>query len=121
MRLPCRLAMVVEATGKMYAVNSSAAVISRQAFCIQQSWQQTYTRTPPMWMEVERSNIHIDRLYSVPQNSFPLPTGSIFSFATQGSALGKNYAGAIVILFCGTLLIYYQSALFVNDSRSKRH
>ena len=60
-------------------------------------------------------------VYSVPQNSFPLPTGSIFSFATQGSALGKNYAGAIVILFCGTLLIYYQSALFVNDSRSKRH
>jgi hypothetical protein len=41
--------------------------------------------------------------YSVPQNSFPLPTGSIFSFATLGSALGKGYAGAIVTLFCETL------------------
>jgi hypothetical protein len=42
-------------------------------------------------------------LYSVPQNSFPLPAGSIFSFATIGSALGKDYAGAIVTLFFGTL------------------
>ena len=42
-------------------------------------------------------------LYSVPQNSFPLPTGSILSFATLGSALGKDYAGAIATLFCGTL------------------
>jgi hypothetical protein len=41
--------------------------------------------------------------YSAPQNLFPLPTGSIFSFATLGSALGKDYAGAIVTLFCGTL------------------
>jgi uncharacterized membrane protein YccC len=42
-------------------------------------------------------------VYSVPQNSFPLLTGSILSFATLGSALGKDYAGAIVTLFCGTL------------------
>ncbi len=41
--------------------------------------------------------------YSVPQNSFLLPTGSIFSFATLGFALGKDYAGGIVTLFCGTL------------------
>jgi len=41
--------------------------------------------------------------YSVPQNSFPLPTGSILSFAMLGSALGKDYAGAIATLFCGTL------------------
>ena len=41
--------------------------------------------------------------YSVPQNSFPLPIGSIFSFATLGSALGKDYAAAIVTLFYGTL------------------
>ena len=40
---------------------------------------------------------------SVPQNSFPLLTGSIFSFAAPGSALGKDYAGAIAAFFCGTL------------------
>jgi hypothetical protein len=40
---------------------------------------------------------------SVPQNSFPLPTGSIFSFTALGSVLGKDYAGAIVTFFCGTL------------------
>ena len=50
----------------------------------------------------ECTHIGLDA-YSVPQNLFPLPTGSIFSFATLGSALGKDYAGAIVTLFCGTL------------------
>jgi hypothetical protein len=47
----------------------------------------------------------LTHFYSVPQNSFPLPTGSIFSFATPGSALGKDYAVAIVTLFCGTLYL----------------
>jgi hypothetical protein len=28
--------------------------------------------------------------YSVPQNSFPLPTGSIFSFATLGFSFRKR-------------------------------
>ena len=41
--------------------------------------------------------------YSVLQRSFLLLTGSIFSFATLGSTSGKDYAGAIVTLFCGTL------------------
>ena len=33
--------------------------------------------------------------YSVPQNSFPLPTGSVFSFATLGNASGKDYAAKV--------------------------
>jgi hypothetical protein len=36
--------------------------------------------------------------------------GSIFSFDTLGSVLGKDYAVAIVTLFCGTLA---ESAIFM--------
>jgi hypothetical protein len=33
--------------------------------------------------------------YGVPQNLFPLPTGSIFSLATTTAAVEKDHAGAI--------------------------
>ena len=70
---------------------------------------------PPGAFPVELSRIPFLRLLRSPRpfcpergklpggRSFPLPTGSIFSFATPGTALGKDYAVAIVTLFCGTL------------------